>query len=126
MNISSASRLIARALSGLLLAATLTGCAAQQGQQLGETPVTEARGFDGDVLITVENNDFRDATVYVYWSGVKRRVGRVTGKTKKTFRMDWLSEEAQFGADFLGRGSFRTETIFVDPGDHLNLFIPIR
>lgn len=124
MIISRGSRVIARALSGLLLAATLTGCAVQGGQ-LEATPFTEVRPFDEDVLLTVENNDFRDATIYVYWSGVKRRVGRVTGKTKKTFRMEWLSEEAQFGADFLGRGGFRTETIPVVPGDHLNLLIPI-
>ena len=125
MNISRGSRLIARALSGLLLAATLTGCAAQQGG-LEQTPFAEARAFDEDVLLTVENNDFRDATIYVYWNGVKRRVGRVTGKTSKTFRMEWRSEEAQLGADFLGRGGFRTETIGVDPGDHLSLLIPIR
>ncbi|HIF20630.1 MAG TPA: hypothetical protein EYQ27_01690 [Gemmatimonadetes bacterium] len=119
------SRLMRRAICTLALAVTLTSCA-QQSRQL-ESPFNGPREeADQAVRLTVENNDFRDATIYMYWNGMKSRVGRVTGKTSKTFTVEWRSEEAQLGANFLGRGGFRTETIGVDPGDHLNLVIPIR
>ena len=115
------SGLRANTVCALLLAATLAGCAS--------TPEGDAfravRGDIGseDVRITVENVDFRDATVYALWNGVKRRVGFVVGKTTKTFRMRWLSERLQFEVDFVGGGGYRSESIGALRGDHFNFVI---
>jgi hypothetical protein len=105
-----------------ILAAVLTaGC--------GATREGPGSPFDGtreanDVLLTVQNNDFRDATIHVIWSGMKTRAGMVTGKTSETFRMDWRSEWARLEVDFIGdRGGYETETVGVNPGDHLNFVI---
>jgi len=82
-----------------------------------------APGFGDPVRFTIQNNDFRDATVYGYWNGVRERVGMVTGKTIKTFDTDWKSETFSFFVDFVGGGEYYSETIEVWPGDHLDFVI---
>ena len=116
------SGLRAGAVSVLLLAATLAGCATTPAQGGPFSAVGGDRGNE-DVRITIENVDFRDATVYAYWNGVRRRVGFVVGKTSKTFRMRWLSERLLLEIDFVGGGGYRTESIDVFRGDHLNFVI---
>jgi len=115
-----------RFFAGVLAAALAAGCATSQ------TPDPATDPFDGggagreDVLLTVENNDFRDASIYALWNGVRRRVGSVTGKTSETFRMEWRSEEIQLEIDFLGGGSgddYVSERVPVTQGDHLNFVI---
>jgi hypothetical protein len=111
----------ARIALALVTVLVTTGCASA-------LPETEGSPFDGtrgseDVLLTVENNDFRDATIHVYWNGVKTRAGTVTGKTSQTFRMRWRSEWAHLGVDFLAGGGYETERLPVYPGDHLNFVI---
>jgi hypothetical protein len=105
----------------LALLLALAGCGAARSPDRGD-PFAGGAQAD-DVLITVENNDFRDATVYALWNGVRRRVGGVTGKTTQTFRVDWRSEYLQFHVDFLGQGEYRSEVVPVDRGDHLNFVI---
>jgi len=118
-----ASGLCAGTVPVLVLLAALAGCATNPAE--GETPFRAVRGDRGseDVRITIQNVDFRDATVYARWSGVRRRVGFVVGKTSKTFRMRWLSERLQLEVDFVGGGGYRTESIDVLQGDHLNFVI---
>ncbi len=76
-------------------------------------------------MLTVQNHDFRDATIYAYWRGVKDRVGMVIGKTTKTFTMRWRAEEVRLEIDFVGGGGHFTETIPVWAGDHLEYMIPV-
>ena len=111
------------AVSVLLIASTVAGCAGG-----GPNPFTApaSNGSDSgyeDVRLTVENRDFRDATIYAYWNTSRRRVGFVVGKTSRTFQMRWLAEEVQLEVDFVGRGGFRSETMSVSPGDHLSFLI---
>jgi hypothetical protein len=47
----------------------------------------------------------------------------VTGKTTETFSMRWRSELIQLEIDFVGGGGYRTESIDVWAGDHLNYVI---
>jgi hypothetical protein len=89
---------------------------------LSEDPFSGGAASE-QVLLTVQNNDFRDASIYVYWNGVRDRVGEVTGKTSETFRMRWRSESVQLGIDFVGGGGYRSETIGVNEGEHLNFVI---
>ena len=112
-------------LFGLILAMSVAACASPQAAST-RTDDPFAERADQDVLLTVQNNDFRDATIYAYWNGVKTRLGMVVGKTSETFRMRWRSEEVQLEVDFVGRGTFRTERIDVWAGDHLDFVIPVR
>ena len=111
------------AVSVFLIASTYAGCASGgpnpfQGPGSGGSD----SGYE-DVRLTVENRDFRDATIYAYWNTSRRRVGFVVGKTSRTFEMRWLAEEVQFEVDFVGRGGFRSEVLGVSPGDHLSFLI---
>ena len=93
------------------------------------TPEAEGSPFDGsrgasDVLLTVENNDFQDATIHLYWNGLRTRAGMVTGKTTETFRLPWRSEWAYIEVDFIGaRQDYQSERVDIYPGDHLNFVI---
>jgi hypothetical protein len=79
---------------------------------------------EADILLTVENYDFRDATIYADWRGVKHRVGMVVGKTKQTFTMPWRDYEVRFEVDFVGGGGFRVpDAVGVWGGEHLDLVI---
>lgn len=110
--------------AALLLCVGLSGCAAHQ--QEVDDPFRISSGDGDDVQLTVENHDFRDATIYAYWNGMRDRIGMVTGKTTKTFQMRWRSEDLQLRIDFVGGGGHRTETIGVWEGDHLHYVIRIR
>ena len=105
-----------------LLAATLAGCATTPAERDTFSAVGGYRGSE-DVRITIENVDFRDATIFANWNGARRRVGFVVGKTSETFRMRWLGERLHLEVDFVGRGGYRTESIEVLRGDHLNFVI---
>lgn len=106
------------ALAGLLLIVVLSACASSPGSDVMRTT-----GQGEDVQLTVENNDFRDASIYAYWNGAKTRVGMVTGKTSDTFEMRWRSEEIRFEVDFIGGGGFMSDIMDVYEGDHLNFVI---
>jgi len=107
-------------LGSLALAALVAGCASVQEPR--PDPFSASPTSD-EVWLTVENNDFRDATIHAVWNGVRRRVGTVTGKTSETFRMDWRSEDVQLAIDFLGGGGYLSERVPVTQGDHLNFVI---
>jgi hypothetical protein len=95
--------------------------AGQQGSSAD--PFDGPRGSEEPVLLSVENNDFRDATIIAHWNGVRDRVGMVTGKTTETFSMRWRSELIQLEIDFVGGAGYLTESIDVWAGDHLNYVI---
>ena len=119
-------RLPQRATIFVIVMVTVVLGSCQTGQQEGvQDPfVVSNSGQSEEVLLTVENNDFRDANIFAFWDGAMRdRVGFVTGKTSRTFRMRWRSERVQVGIDFVGRGRHRSDNIDVWPGDHLNYVI---
>ncbi|MEX2048911.1 MAG: hypothetical protein WEB90_04975 [Gemmatimonadota bacterium] len=119
-------RALHRNLGTVLMALGMSACAStsEPAERPAGDPFAVARGAPTDeVLLTVENNDFRDATIYVSWNGARRRAGTVTGKSSETFRMDWRSEWVQLQVDFLGGGGYTTERVDVVQGDHLNFVI---
>lgn len=110
--------------STLSLALIVGGCAAgPPGTPTQRDPFESAAQGTDDVLLTVQNNDFRDASIYAIWNGVRRRVGSVTGMTSETFRMTWRSEEIQLAIDFVGGGGYTSERVPVTQGDHLDFVI---
>jgi hypothetical protein len=111
-------------MSGLALTLAVAGCGAGAGASNDPFYQNANRaGFDDPIRITIENNDYRDATIYAYWNGVRDRIGMVTGKTTQTFTADWKAERLYLSIDFVGRGGYRTESIDVWAGDHLNYVI---
>lgn len=79
--------------------------------------------IDEPIYITITNNNWNDADVYVYWNGVKNRVGFVVGKTKRTLKTDWKDYNLQLEIDFVGDNKMMSETIDVNPGDHIDYVI---
>ena len=109
----------------LLVAGFFSSCQPGQNEGVEDPFVASGPEQSEEVLLTVENNDFRDANIFAFWDGVRDRVGFVTGKTSRTFRMKWRSEHVQIGVDFVGRGGQRSGNVDVWPGDHLNYVIMI-
>jgi hypothetical protein len=84
--------------------------------------------FDGDtdatIQITVDNQDWRDATLYADWNGVRQRVGMVLGKTSETFRTPWRDYYLRLDVDFVGGGGLPSrDPIQVQAGDHIDYVI---
>ena len=108
----------------LLLAGLSFGCAASELSREAQDPMAPRAKYGSVVRLTVQNNDFRDATVYANWEGgTRRRVGLATGKTSTTFTFDWVSHRVWFEADFIAGESFTVDAIDVWEGDHLDLVI---
>ena len=66
---------MARLISVLALILVVGGCAAgTPGSQPRVDPFDPAEAGSDDVLLTILNNDFRDASIYANWNGLKMRV----------------------------------------------------
>ena len=117
-----------KAACGLALVAAMlgSGCAAVNeaaGGQIAD-PMAPNDKYGSVVQLTVQNNDFKDATVYAVWDGgTRRRIGMVTGKTSATFTFDWVSHRMHIEADFVAGEGFTSDEIEVWQGDHLDLVI---
>ncbi len=116
-----APRRAARAIA-LLSAVLALACHRGQGDRVGALSPSE---YDRIVRITVQNNDFKDCTIYANWQGVgRRRIGMVTGKTSQTFTIEWVSDYVTIEGDFVaGTEPWSAEPIQVQGGDHLDLVI---
>jgi hypothetical protein len=115
---------MARLIRTFVLALAVSGCAAgSPGSPTRIDPFGAAAGDTDEVRLTVQNMDFRDASIYALWNGVKKRVGSVTGMTSETFTMRWQSEEIQLEIDFVGGGGYVSERVPVTQGDHLDFVI---
>ena len=83
-----------------------------------------AAGGEGTIQITVDNQDWRDATLYADWNGVRQRVGMVLGKTSETFSTPWRDYYVRFDVDFIGGGGLPArDAIQVQAGDHIDYVI---
>ena len=118
-------KLSRRSLS-VALAGSLVLAAAACAVRTAESSPFIDRG-ETTILITVDNQDFRDATLYVNWNGTKQRVGTVTGKTTETFTTPWRDFQVRLEVDFLvggdGYGVPVTEPIAVSAGEHIDYII---
>jgi hypothetical protein len=98
----------------------LAGCG-----RASEGPTGDALGGDPAVEtldVTVENQNFNDATITALWEGGSReRLGSVTGLTTQTFTVEPRSSAVRFEIDFLAGGDFVGELIAANPGDHIEL-----
>ncbi len=113
-----------RGLLALSLAGALSLSAAACAVGPNQTPSPFAEGRESTIQITVDNQDFRDATVFMNWNGTRRRIGTVTGKTFKTLTAPWEDYQVRLAVDFLGGGEMPLgDPILVQPGEHLDFII---
>ncbi|MSR35733.1 MAG: hypothetical protein EXR95_03670 [Gemmatimonadetes bacterium] len=106
----------------LLIAAALaaTGCASG-----GKPNVYRQAGQGQYIQVTVENQNFKDATVYAVWgAGNRDRLGLVTGNTTQTFTVPWKQGDMRVQVDFIAGDDTVTESMGVNRGDHLQVTIP--
>lgn len=107
---------------GFALTAAVLLFAACAGRS--DVPSPYAEGARQTVLLTVDNQDFRDASIFVDWNGVRHRVGFVIGKTQQTFRLDWRDYTMRIEVDFVGGGEMKlSDPISVYAGEHVEFLI---
>jgi hypothetical protein len=107
--------------AGLLTIFALASSACA-GRTAAPSPFEE--GGNPTILITVDNQDFRDATIFVNWNGVRQRVGMVIGKTTETLRTEWRDYVVRLEVDFVGGGEMKIgDGISVQPGEHIDFVI---
>ncbi len=108
-----------------LLATALPGCSLPEVPN----PFARARGGDGDehVQITVQNHNYLDATVHAVRGGERLRLGEVTGKSEKSFTLQWrLSLPVEFQIHLIGDGGCTVQAMSVEPGDRVWVRIPVE
>jgi hypothetical protein len=83
-------------------------------------------GASGDVAVTVENQNFKDAVVYAIWdSGPRSRLGMVTGNTTQTFTTATRgSGEMRLEVELIAGNDVITERMGVYQGENIHVVIP--
>ncbi len=104
-----------------VVAVALAAC----GRSVGGGPNDEFEPRRGQELtLEVRNQNFYDATLYAVWqSGLRYRLGTVSGNGKRTFTFRWQSLQLQIEIDLLSVGKHFTDPMPVDKGDELELVI---
>ena len=78
-----------------------------------------------DITVQVDNHNFYDASIVLFFSGrARRRLGTVRSSTKGTFKIRWEASEMSVGADFFGGAAVRSNELTVSPGETLFLNLP--
>lgn len=76
------------------------------------------------VVLQVDNQNFKDARIYVFWNSSRDRVGMVTGNTRQTFRIRGQEGQMRVQVDFVAGGGFTTDALQVWRGETIQLVIP--
>jgi hypothetical protein len=101
----------------LLLALANGGCAGRAKPSLGKEPPP--------ATVHVANNNFADVTVYVVQSGMRWRLGTVSGLSRQQFKMPRLAYDAgdlHLLADPVGGArSYLSPPVRVHPGQSVDL-----
>ncbi|MBM4183517.1 MAG: hypothetical protein FJ207_04730 [Gemmatimonadetes bacterium] len=102
----------------LTLTIAVSGCASRA--RVSEVSVAR------DVVVTVENQNYKDAVVYAIWgAGPRDRLGMVTGNTTQTFESAVRGGgELRVEVDFLAGVDLVAERMDVFEGDDIHVLIP--
>ena len=120
--------MISMARMALVLALTgLAACATSRTS--GPNPFAGETGggssVEDEIRVDVQNLNFNDITVWAVRQGQRIRVGRVTGKTDETFRIDWnLALPIYFVIDVTGGRSCRTSQVSVERNARVWVAVP--
>ncbi|HEX6368770.1 MAG TPA: hypothetical protein VF006_07555 [Longimicrobium sp.] len=103
----------------LLLALGAAGCASGDGKPSLGKPANRT------AVVEVANNGFADVTVYVLQSGMRRRLGTVTGLSEQRFVLSAVASDAAdvyLLADPVGGArAYLSPAVRVRPGDAVDL-----
>ena len=112
------NRILVPFISAIVLVA---GCGRASEGPAGETLGADTAATE-TLDVTVENQNFNDATITALWEGGSReRLGSVTGLTTQTFTVEPRSSAVRFEVDFLAGADFVGDLIAANPGDHIEL-----
>ena len=107
----------------LLIAAAsvlVAGCAAADPPN----PFESGPAGASQIQLLAENLNFNDATLHAVTDGARIRLGRVSGKSESTFRVDWpFVRDLQVEISLLASSSYTTRRITVSPGERIRLMI---
>ncbi len=110
-------RFLVRALyGGMALAVAACGSASRRVDE-GPDPRRE-------VVVTVKNENFYDATVYACRGTQQDRLGVVSSSGTRTFTFRWVTSDLRFLIDFIAAGRYLSHNLHVETGDELQLVIP--
>ncbi|MSR07312.1 MAG: hypothetical protein EXR93_09650 [Gemmatimonadetes bacterium] len=79
--------------------------------------------WEGPITVSVENQNFYDATIYAVSGTSRERLGNVRGLGADRFSFTWKATEVYFIIALLAVGEYPTEQISINPGDQLELTI---
>lgn len=103
---------------GLLLT-LLGGCGILWGRGDPDEPIDE------NIYVRVENQNFYDATIYIFWNSERRRLGQVVGNTEEVFTTPYrMGGVIAFQVSLLAGPSFTTDPMSVGPGEEVIVTIP--
>lgn len=103
------------AVLGLTLSVALTACAQPHGPSPHEQPAR--------VSIEVDNQDFHDVVMYTLISGMRTRLGTVTGEGTGHFSIPWSPGDVGMEIHVIGGSTYDTDTLPVHPGDRLKVVV---
>ncbi len=78
-----------------------------------------------EVVVSVKNENFYDATVYTCRRTQRDRLGVVTSNGTREFTFRWVNADLRFLVDFIGGGRYLTTLLRVQTGDRLQLVITL-
>jgi len=111
-----------RAVTTVLLLLAPWGCA--RGGT-ANNPFEGRASREGSIDVRIENQNFGDATIHALRGGERIRLGQVTGKSQKDFKVRWnFSVPIEFEVDIVGGRGCGVRAMTVDPGDKIWLRIP--
>ena len=100
--------------------ALVTGCA---GSRQVSNPFEPGSASSQSIRITVENNNFNEATLRAV-SRTERRLGVVPGNGRESFTLNWPTvDDLRIRIDILAGDRFTTNRISVGPGETVYLQI---
>lgn len=106
---------------GVLLACAVAGCGTLFGGQR-ESPF--AGSSASQVMVFVENRNREDVNVEVASPTGRQAVGRVSGRGRGQFTVDWTrTQELRFEVNLVAGSRHTIRVGSVSPGDRVELFV---
>lgn len=105
----------------------VTGCGTSRSTAPSPFDGSASRGSTAEdpIRVEIQNLNFNDITVWAVRQGQRVRLGRVTGKTDETFRIQWNPAiPIYIVIDVTGGRSCRTAQVAVEPNAYVWVTVP--
>ncbi len=117
-----------RFFSTIWMVALATGCGTTTatGNPFDASAIPGAAAGEDPIRIEARNRNFNDVTIWAVRQGQRIRLGRVTGKTDETFRINWnVAFPISFEIDVVGGRGCRTGQVAVERSGRVWIEIPL-